>query len=690
MGDTRRYWAFLSYGHDDRRMARRLHREIETYAVPRRLLGRATLMGPAPRRLTPIFRDRDDLTVDASLAERLNEALRASAYLIVLCSPAAARSKWVNEEIKSFKSLYGSSRVIPVLLPDAGAGRGAVGHDPEEHFPAALRAEFDASGAIVGESADPIAADLRPGQDGWRLTRLKIVARMLEVGLDELIRRDAQRRQTQLIAIAGASTVGTLAMAGLAAFAVVQSHEARDQRAKAEDLVEFMLTDLRKKLEPEGRVDVLGAVGEKAMAYYASEQGHGMDADALGRRARVLHLLGELDAKRGNLALAAKSFEQAEPATAELLRREPNNPNRLFEHAQSVFWIGFIALQRGENATAEAKFAEYKRLASQLSALDPKNDKWLMEVGYADSDLGTVLAREGRDQEAADATEKAFQVLKTLAERAPGDRDRQFALAQEYADVADAQVNLGHIDVALANREAERAIYRRLLAKSDFDNDTAESLYSSLGKTASLLADQGRVEAALQNLNAAEAGISKLAAAYPKNTEYHEDRVAVLETMARCLLMKNDAVAALSVASKARRDAEALVAADPNVEVWSGRLLGGARALEMQARRSLARTPEERRAALSPAPREAARLDRLCDHRAPDTRTLLVDGQMSLLAGDFEREAGSIEEARRHWAHAVKVLTQAGFNKPERRGQSASNLLEAALSRLATDQQNPP
>jgi hypothetical protein len=50
----KRYWAFLSYSHADRGWARWLHRAIEGYVLPRRLLGRPTAMGPAPRRLRPV------------------------------------------------------------------------------------------------------------------------------------------------------------------------------------------------------------------------------------------------------------------------------------------------------------------------------------------------------------------------------------------------------------------------------------------------------------------------------------------------------------------------------------------------------------------------------------------------------------------------------------------------------------
>jgi MTH538 TIR-like domain (DUF1863) len=50
----------------------------------------------------PVFRDRDELPLSADLGNALQDALRASRYLIVVCSERSANSPWVNEEIRYF------------------------------------------------------------------------------------------------------------------------------------------------------------------------------------------------------------------------------------------------------------------------------------------------------------------------------------------------------------------------------------------------------------------------------------------------------------------------------------------------------------------------------------------------------------------------------------------------------------
>ena len=106
-----RYKAFISYSHQDERWARWLQRAIESYRVPRRLVGKGGEFGPVPRRLAPIFRDREDLSSAADLNVKVQESLTGSEALIVICSPAAAQSRWVGEEIKHFRSLGNANQI---------------------------------------------------------------------------------------------------------------------------------------------------------------------------------------------------------------------------------------------------------------------------------------------------------------------------------------------------------------------------------------------------------------------------------------------------------------------------------------------------------------------------------------------------------------------------------------------------
>ena len=110
------YFAFLSYSHDDSACADWLHDALERFRVPSSLAGRLTARGVIPSRLTPIFRDRHELPAGGELGEDISEAIAASRCLIVLCSPAAVRSKWTNAEIDTFKRAHPDGCVIAAVI----------------------------------------------------------------------------------------------------------------------------------------------------------------------------------------------------------------------------------------------------------------------------------------------------------------------------------------------------------------------------------------------------------------------------------------------------------------------------------------------------------------------------------------------------------------------------------------------
>ena len=64
-------------------------------------------------------------------------------------------------------------------------------------------------------------------------------------------------------------------------------------------------------------------------------------------------MIGEIDVRRGDMASALKAFRSARDTTAELLARAPNDPQRIFEHAQSVYWVGYYDWQHGDLPAAE-------------------------------------------------------------------------------------------------------------------------------------------------------------------------------------------------------------------------------------------------------------------------------------------------------------------------------------------------
>lgn len=504
--DELRYKAFLSYSHNDAAAAGRLHRRLEAYRIPRRLVGRDTPRGPVPERLAPIFRDRDELPAATDLSSTVREALARSGALIILCSPHSANSLWVAAEIRVFRELHPDRPILAAVLEG----------DPPDCFPAALRA-FGRDGTWH----EPLATDLRPHRDGMRLGLLKLAAGITGVGLDALVQRDAARRIRRVMAVTAGAVIAMLMMAALTWFALDARREAERQRAEAEGLVEFMLTDLREKLRGVGQLKIMTAVNRRALRYYDNQSAlNDRPADA-AMRARVKHAIGEDLMARHDWPAALANFRAAYRTTSSLIARHPNDADAIFAHAQSESWLGEYAYERHDHAAARSRFERYRALAGRLLAIDAANPVWLREAGYADGDI-CVLEMDGRTR-GARIPQSCFDALSYL-ERAWRLRrdDPTFiqALANRHAWMTDVWGEEGNWVRALAHRRRHEALVQQLIRRDPSNADYRDIWMRSQFGFGELLAAHGQRREAQARFDDARATAAMLLARDPENAAW--------------------------------------------------------------------------------------------------------------------------------------------------------------------------
>ena len=492
-GPNLHYRAFISYSHRDDVAAQSLHKRLETYRLPNKLVGQETPRGAIPDKLTPIFRDLDELSAADNLSTVITEALAKSDTLIVLASPGAKASRWVNLEIESFRALHGDTRPVLVALIEG---------EPDEAFPAALTAD----------GHEPVAADFRGDRGARRLALLKLVAGMTGAGLDQLVQRDAQRQNRRVMAVTLGAIIAVLVMALLLAAALRAQSEAERQRQAAEGLVEYMLTDLRDKLKGVGRLDVMTAVNQRAMDYYGGQAAlEGLPAESLDRRARILHAMGEDDQRRGDLGLALKKFEEAHRVTAAVLAKKPNDPDAIFAHAQSEFWIGNVASSLKDQSTTLARYTAYKILADQLIAVEPKKPRGLQEAGYAETALCSLAVLDLKDAKTAlIRCQAALDRKIALKKLMPDDPNVDYDIATGYAWLADAYLIDKNVEKSIENRELQLQIANKLSLKDKLNTKYLAQLAVSQFSLTDLYLKINEKHKARQHLNIAKNIIENL------------------------------------------------------------------------------------------------------------------------------------------------------------------------------------
>jgi len=473
-----RYVAYVSYNHADRPIAKWLHRGIETYRLPANVRAELSKLGSQRERLKPVFMDREELSSSADLAESVRSALQQSAFLIVICSPNAARSRWVNEEIRSFKALGRSNKILCLIVAGetnaADKGRSA----DLECFPPALRFEVE-DGRVTGRrAAEPLAADTRAGADAKRDAKLKIIAGLLGINLDDLRQRDQARRQRRLALISVAATVGCIVLAGLTIAAWIARNEAEQQRRlavekslTAERTADFVISlfrvsdpseargnsitareildrgarqiDSSLRNEPQVRADLSTTLGEvyTGLGLYGAAFDLLSKARAVAGQNAVASMretiaLAELETHRDNYAQADELLTRADALVRQTAMHDPQIRAR-------------ILLARGEVAAFQERTANAKALFDEALTLAAQNQ--LAEVNArALEGLGMAAAWGG---ELASAQQWYTQALAA-----------RIALSGEtHPRVSDLLNNIASVAYLSGDSQRAEAIYLRLL-----------------------------------------------------------------------------------------------------------------------------------------------------------------------------------------------------------------------------------
>lgn len=660
MTGTTRYKAFLSYSHRDRSSAKWLHNALETYKVPRHLAGRETLTGQVPGRLTPIFVDRDELPATDDLTKTVREALEASEFLIVICSPHAAHSPWVNKEILDFKARWGEDKIRCLIVSGEPFSSDIPGREHEECFPKALRYHIGADGTLTGDRAEPVAADLRPQGDGKKFARLKLIAGLIGIGLDELVHRDAHRTHVRFFWLTGMSFTSLVVLSVLTLTAIDARRSTQEKKLQAEDLVEFMLGDLRDKLGPSERLAILDAVGQEAFDYYARSKPSDLDDASLARRARALLLLGQIQALKGDLDRANGVFAESWTTTAELLERQPDNEQRIYEHAQATFWVSSIQWRRRQLSEAEIGFAKYMDLARKLTEIDPYNIKWQLELAYAHNNLGSLNKEQGKMAAAIASFTRARDLFTALTQVRPDETRWQLDLGQAHSWLSSTLMETGNLAEALTNREAELAIYKGILERNSESRAARQLLVSAQRHHARYTFLTNSPLRALEELALPAEMSTRLMLDEPENTLSAEITASINLDQAEIILaagLSRDARAALERATAITTD---LLGKAPDNPEWQEQLR--CRSLVLYGRLGLKTGDlEGGLVAIATAIRE------LEDHRTlrPDNLSLALSlASATLTRGELHLASNDVAMARQSFTKARTILEQPGLVLP--------------------------
>ncbi len=638
---------------------------------PRVWSAKSTPQGEIPKRLAPIFRDRDELASATDLGRTVNAALEQSANLIVICSPRAAISRWVDEEVRAFKRMGRSERIFCLIVDGEPNASDIPGRSDEECLAPSLRFVLDDNAEPTPQRTEPVAADARDGQDGKANAKLKLIAGLLGVGFDALKRRELQRRNRRLVMIASAALVVMALTIALAISAVLARNAAQRRQKQAEDLVAFMLGDLNDKLTQLSRLDILETVDNEAMAYFQSLPVSDVTDSALVQRAKALEKIGIVRQDQGHLPAAMESFGAAAKLAGTLADSSPHDAARQIAYSRELAFVGMTHWSAGALDRAQESFEAAQRALQRADSDAASAQDLRYQLSVIDNDIGHVLEARGKFDEAEKQYRDMLARCAELTSLPDAKSKWTVQLGSAHNNLGQVALARGDLIEAVTQYMADDAIETDLAQKDRNNNDQRENqmrVRAILGRTLALV---GAVDAGAAHLREAVELSAQLVKVDPTHSEFQEYDALYSSQLSRLVRLQGDVATAASLNAHALSTFVELTRLDPDNTLWQQEY---ADALSEQAAQSLnASDRASARAQTSSALRILEPL--LAAH--PDSRNLLIATSRARLllaaASDDPAESARLRQATLDELRSGAVLN----DDPRLLALQASALIES-------------
>ena len=420
--------------------------------------------------------------------------------------------------------------------------------DPGQRYASARAVAADLQRYLDGEVVEAYTAGL-----AYRLTRF-VLRNKLVVGMAG--------------AVAVALLVASVAVAVFALRAQAARGRAELRQGQAEELIRFMVVDLRKKLDSLGRLDILDEVGKAAQDYFAAVPETELSEAELERRSQMLYQIGEVRIKEGNLAGAVAPMKQSLALARRLAALKPDDGQRLFDLGQSEFWYGFVHWEQGDLVAAREPFEAYLAISKRLVEKDPTNLDWRRELSYAHSNLGSLRQAEGDLEGALEHFLASLAIDEELVAAEPANGDARSELAATHDTVGVVLQDLGRLGEAGEHLRADLEIRQALEVQDPDDPRARELLGASHGQLGIHLFMQGEPAAADEHFERMQEILGELVEHDPANTDWRFKLAWADLERGRVAFAEGRLEVAEEMWRRARRLVDDLLALDPAPPKW--------------------------------------------------------------------------------------------------------------------------
>lgn len=443
--------------------------------------------------------------------------------------------------------------------------------------------------------------------------------------------------------------------------ATEKANKARDNavtsRAAAEGLVKFMTVNLREKLLPIGRLDLMEEVLRKLEVYQGererleeSGQEQATSADLTNRFAFWANM-GDLAMAAGDIAAARRHYEKAHAIIAALATQDPRNTAWSKDLAVCHGKLGRAALATGDLGAARGHSEKAVVILERLVSQDPRNAECRRELAIIHNGLGSLAEASGDPAAARMHYEKFREIMEILVAQDPRDARWQRDLAASHNNLGALVSAMGDGTAARGHHEKAVSIMEDLTAHDPRNTGWQRDLSASLNNLGDLASDTGDRAAARRHYEKACTIRQKLAAQDPRNADWRWELSVSHGKLGDLASATGDVAAARECYGKAASIQETLVAQDPRNSDWQREL-----SVSHGKLGDLARAAGDHAAARAHGEKAFAILKKLVAQNPRNTMWQMDLSVSHGRLGELAHATGDIEAAREHYEQGLVIM----------------------------------
>jgi tetratricopeptide (TPR) repeat protein len=585
------YDAFVSYSHaKDKPIAAALQSVIQQLGKPW-----------YRRRALRIFRDDTSLSATPSLWPAIEHALAQSRFLIVLASPEAAASPWVNKEVAWWLNHHSVETILIAVTDGELAWDNAVADF-------IWREAMPLPPVLTGRFAiEPKWVDLRAYRDGADPSEARFTEHAADFaaaihGLpkEDLLSQEV-RQQRRALRLAWSAALLLLCLAGLAGWqakvaldnerlaieqrniAEQQRQLAQEQRGRAErtlaaatETANTLVFDMAREFQDRAGMprDLVRRILDRAQALQRQLAESGETAPELRRsEAAALGDLVNTLLALGDTKAALDAAQRARMIMEKLITADPGN--RQWQRDQSIHLdrLGDVLTTMGRREDALAEYRRSLAIREKLAAADPGNTQRLRDLSISHNRIGDALRIAGQWEGALAEYRRGLDIIEKLAADDTGNAEWQHGLSVSHERIGDVLRAAGRHEDALKAYRWGFMITEKLATTDPGNTEWRHGLSVSHDRIGDVLLAVGRREEALTEYRRSLEITQKLAAADPANTRWQHDLSISHDRIGDVHLAAGRRNQALSEYHRSFAIRDKLATADPDNTRWQANVV---------------------------------------------------------------------------------------------------------------------